>query len=88
MSQAEALGLGEKIDRLQSFTLDLEQGQSCKERRAAVARLRALGDKRAIEALQKAKRRVRKQGLGRRTQNTNACLIKQAEEAIQYLQGL
>jgi serine/threonine protein kinase len=88
MSEAEALGLGDDIDRLQSFTLDLEQGESCVERRAAVARLRALGDKRAIDALQNAKQRMRKHGLGRKTRNTNACLVKQAEEAIRYLQSL
>ncbi len=88
MSEAEALGLGDQIDRLHSFTLDLEQGESCAERREAVARLRALGDKRAIEALQSAKERTRKQGLGRRTRNTNACLVRQADEAIQYLQNL
>ena len=88
MSEAEALGLGDEIDRLQSYTLDLEQGQSCTERRAAVASLRALGDKRAIEALHNAKQRTRKTGLGRRARNANACLEKQAEEAIQYLQNL
>lgn len=54
---------------------------------AAVAKLRALGDKRAIPALQEAQNRPRTAGLLRR-RNANACLRADAEEAVQYLESL
>jgi hypothetical protein len=51
---------------------------------AAVAKLRALGDKRAIPALQEAQNRPRTAGLLRRRSNANACLRTDAEEAVRY----
>jgi eukaryotic-like serine/threonine-protein kinase len=80
----EELGLGDEIDRTASFTWDLRQGKDCESRRQAVAKLRALGDKKAIPALEQA--RVRKSG--RRGRNQNACLRQHAEDAIKYLQTL
>jgi len=85
---ADALGLGDRIDRVKAYGLDLEQGASCKERRKAVGQLRALGDKRAIPALEKSRKRVRKGGiLGLERKNTNYCLQKDAGEAIEYLKA-
>ena len=88
MSLVEELDRGDEIDRLQSYTLDLEQGKRCSDRRDAVAKLRALGDKRAIPALSAAMSRKQKRGIFGRRVNVNACLRKHAEEAIQYLESL
>ncbi|MDH3199466.1 MAG: serine/threonine protein kinase [Myxococcales bacterium] len=84
---AEEVGLSDRIDRLDSYTLDLQQGETCPDRKEAVANLRALGSKKAIPALRKARNRPRG-GLGRKRVNTNACLRGSANEAIQYLQRL
>ncbi len=84
---AEEVGLSDRIDRLDSYTLDLQQGETCPDRKEAVANLRALGSKKAIPALRKARNRPRG-GLGRKRVNTNACLRGSANEAIRYLQRL
>jgi serine/threonine-protein kinase len=88
MAVADEVGLGDPIDRLSSYTLDLKQGNSCADRRDAVAKLRALGDKRAIPALRQARSRTRTAGLLKRKTNANACLRTDAEEAVQYLESL
>ena len=88
MRVAEEVGLGDRIDRLVSYTLDLEQGETCPIRKEAVGKLRALGDKKAIPALRAARKRVRSEGALRRRVNTNACLKVAAGEAIRYLQSL
>jgi hypothetical protein len=75
---AEALAMGERIDWCRSLILDLLQEKSCEARRKVVARLRALGDPRAIPELRKAA------SLRRR----NACLRQDADEAVQYLESL
>ena len=86
---ADASGLGDRVDRLGSYLLDLEQGESCPIRKDAVGKLRALGDKKAIPHLRKARKRVRSEGgLIKRKVNTNACLKTDANEAIRYLQSL
>ena len=86
---ADEVGLGDRVDRLGSYLLDLEQGESCDLRKDAVAKLRALGDKNAIPELRKARRRVRIEGgVIKRKVNTNACLRTAANEAIRYLQSL
>jgi serine/threonine protein kinase len=74
---AERLGMGDRIDWVSSLILDLEQGETCKARRQFVSRLRALSDPRAIPALREA-----------RARRNNACLRKDADEAIQYLESL
>ena len=56
------------------------------DRRGAVADLRALGDKRAIPALKKARYRMRGGVLGFGNSNTNSCLKNEAEEAVSYLE--
>jgi hypothetical protein len=88
MAVAEEVGLGDRIDRLSSYLLDLDQGATCAKRKDAVAKLRALGNKKAIPALRKARRRVRSEGLLKKKVNTNACLRVDAAEAIRYLQSL
>jgi hypothetical protein len=86
---ADEVGLGHRVDRVSSYALDLEQGETCEIRKDAVGKLRALGDKEAIPHLRKARTRVRTQGgLVKRKVNTNACLKTAANEAIRYLQSL
>jgi hypothetical protein len=86
---ADEVGLGSRVDRLSSYVLDLQQGESCAIRKDAVGKLRALGDKKAIPHLKKARKRVRTEGaLKKRKVNTNACLKPAANEAIRYLQRL
>ena len=85
---AEEVGLGDRIDRLGSYVLDLQQGKSCAARKDAVAKLRALGDKKAIPSLQAAQQRIRTEGILKRQVNANACLRSDASEAIRYLELL
>ena len=85
VSVANEVDLGDRIDWLGSYLLDLRQGETCQNRKAAVANLRDLGNKKAIPALRKARYRSRG-GLGRKKVNTNACLRASAAEAIRYLQ--
>jgi serine/threonine protein kinase len=73
--------------RLESYIHDLREGDTCEERREAVADLRALGDKRAIPALREAKR-ARPAGLLKRKANSNACLRADAAEAVRHLESL
>jgi eukaryotic-like serine/threonine-protein kinase len=75
--------LGDSVDWLKAYSLDLQQDTSCEARREAVSKLRALGDQRAVPALQRAKVKTIKPG-----RNINACLIDDATAAIGYLQGL
>ena len=84
---ADEVGLGDQVDLLASYTIDLQQGATCPERKAAVAKLRALGDKRAIPALRKARFRPKK-GIESRKTNVNACLKASAGDAIRHLQKL
>ena len=82
---AAAAGLGDRVDLVNSFSLDLGEGRTCRERREVVGRLRALRDKRAVAALRRA--RDRSGGfLG--LSNVNACLERDAAEAIEFLQAL
>ena len=52
---AEREGLGDKIDRVEALSLDLQQATSCDERKAIIERLAATADKRALAALKRAK---------------------------------
>ena len=89
MDVADQVGLGDQIDRLGSYRLDLEQGETCLMRKEAVGKLRALGNKKAIPALRKARKRIRTEGaFVKKKVNTNACLKTDATEAIRYLQSL
>jgi hypothetical protein len=86
---ADEAALGDRVDRLGSYLLDLEQGETCLIRKEAIGKLRALGDKKAIPPLRKARKRIRTEGaIKKRKVNTNACLKTTANEAIRYLQSL
>jgi hypothetical protein len=86
---ADEVGLGDRVDRLGSYLLDLQQGESCQHRKEAVANLRALGNKNAIPALRKARKRIRSEGgFAKKKLNTNACLSADAAEAIRHLQSI
>jgi eukaryotic-like serine/threonine-protein kinase len=85
---AEELGLGDRIDRLKSFTLDLEQETTCARRRDAVTKLRALGDPRALAPLQEALARPSKGKRKRRRRDPNACLRQHAADAVRYFESL
>ncbi len=84
---AEELGAADAIDRVASFLWDLQQEPTCKGRREAVTRLRALGDPRAVKPLEESldRRGWKKKGKRRRRINENACLVTQAKDAIRYL---
>ncbi|MEO6776070.1 MAG: serine/threonine-protein kinase [Kofleriaceae bacterium] len=67
--------------------LDLQDGKTCTDRKAAIAKLVELGDPRAIEPLKRARYRMRGGVLGIGDSNTNACLKTEADEAIKALGG-
>ena len=52
---AERLGIASGIDRVGSWSLDLRQTANCDEKRTAVIKLAAMGDRRAVPALKKAR---------------------------------
>jgi serine/threonine protein kinase len=79
--------LADQVDWLKAYSLDLEQEASCEARREAVSKLRALGDVRAVEALERAIVRVGKSGIYR-GKRINGCLVEDAKAAIGYLRGL
>jgi hypothetical protein len=79
--------LGDHVDWLKAYSLDLEQDTPCEARREAVSKLRALGDVRAVEALERAIVKVGKSGIYR-GKRINGCLIEDAKAAIGYLRGL
>jgi len=79
--------LGDAVDWLKAYSLDLEQDTPCEARREAVSKLRALGDVRAVEALERAMVKLGKSG-SYRGKKINGCLIEDAKAAIGYLRGL
>jgi len=81
------LDLHDDVNWIASYNYDLQQELDCEDRKAVVARLRALDDPRAIPALQQAIARKGTQGKYA-TRQINACLIDDAKAAIGYLQGL
>ena len=52
---AEREGLADKIDRVESWSLDLAAAGTCEDRRAIIAKLASTKDKRALPALKRAK---------------------------------
>jgi len=71
--------------QLKAAVRELLKGKTCEVRKDAVAKLRDLGDKRAIPILKKARYRMRGGLLGIGDSNTNACLKADAEAAIAAL---
>jgi tetratricopeptide (TPR) repeat protein len=81
--------LGGNVDWLKVYSLDLQQEPTCDARREAVANLRALGDVRAVGALERAMVKTSKSTASRgRKVNVNDCLSEDASAAIGYLRGL
>jgi serine/threonine protein kinase len=86
------LGCAAKVDKVRSFTLDLQQGKRCEEWRAAIQALAATGDKRAIEPLRKFRRGG---GAGGRFADSvsrlfgagNSCVHKDIDAALAALEG-
>jgi serine/threonine-protein kinase len=79
------------VDRdtqLKALLHDLDQGATCPDRKAAIAKLVELGDDRAIKPLKAARYRMRGGVLGFRQSNSNACLKADAEAAIKTLGAL
>jgi serine/threonine-protein kinase len=79
----EAHKLVDTVDWWIAYAYDLEQGQTCEEKKAAISKLRALGDKRAIPALDRAIPRKRS-----KTARANQCIAEDLQQAIAYLRGL
>jgi len=83
------VGLADLISRLGSYVRELRLGARCLDCKAAFAKLRALGKKKAIPELRKARKRIRTEGgVVKKKVNTNACLSADAAEAIRHLQSL
>jgi hypothetical protein len=70
---AEREGLADKIDKVESWSLDLANAGTCEDRRALIAKLASTKDKRALPALKRAK--------------LYKCAEKDATDAIAALEG-
>ncbi|HEX5060912.1 MAG TPA: tetratricopeptide repeat protein [Kofleriaceae bacterium] len=70
---AEREGIADKIDRVESWSLDLAAAGTCEDRRTIVAKLASTKDKRAIPALKKMK--------------LYKCAEKDATDAIAEIEG-
>jgi serine/threonine-protein kinase len=85
-SACDTLGCADKLDRVQSYVLDLLQGRNCAEKREAVQKLGATKDSRAIEPLRKARYGERGGFLSRMLgSGGNACIIKDIDAALREL---
>jgi hypothetical protein len=85
-SACDNLGCADKVDRVQSYALDLAQARTCVEKREAVQRLGASKDARAIEPLRKARTGDRGGFIGRVLGGGgNACIIKDIDAALKQL---
>ena len=85
-SACDSLGCPDKVDRVQSYALDLAQGRSCAEKREAVEQLGASKDLRAVEPLRKARYGERGGFLGRVLGSAgNSCIIKDIDAALKAL---
>ena len=83
----EAHKLTASIDWWLAYSYDLQQGGTCPERKLAVSKLHALGDRRAIEALDRAIERKAPNKKGKLI-NVNQCLVEEAKATSSYLKGL
>jgi eukaryotic-like serine/threonine-protein kinase len=79
--------LGDTKLRIQSYSLDLQDGPTCPARAEAVGKLQAIGDPAAIPVLERAIRRKGTSG-AMRGKPINGCLEEDAKAAIGYLNGL
>ncbi len=74
-----------QVDLVESYSLDLVQGEHCEDRLLAVQKLLALGDPRAIPALKEARYRRSSNRRRYRHTNINGCLKEAADDAIAAL---
>ncbi len=81
----EEIGCTKQVDLVASYSLDLAQGRSCEEKREAVQRLGATGDKRAIDPLKKARSERRSLLGGFLGASGNACIVKDIDAALTAL---
>jgi serine/threonine protein kinase len=72
-------------ERFKAAAYELQNGKTCEDRRAAVGKLRDLGEARAVPLLKKARYRMRGGVLGVGDSNTNKCLKADAEAAMAAL---
>ncbi len=82
---AELTGHTDEINRVRSALFDLVQLETCEDRRKAVVKLRALGDPRAVGALETA--RIRRGKRGKKRVNLNRCLSAAARDAAKFLRS-
>ncbi|MDZ4695889.1 MAG: tetratricopeptide repeat protein, partial [Deltaproteobacteria bacterium] len=80
----DALGCLRDVDQVASYTLDLEQGKTCEEKREAVVALGETGEDAAIEPLKKA-RRNGGGALGKFFGLGNDCIRKDIKDALAKL---
>jgi hypothetical protein len=73
------------VARVHARSPDLQQEDTCPKRKEAVAKLRALGDTRAVEALQQA---IDRRALSNPKFQINKCLADDARAAIGAIRGL
>jgi hypothetical protein len=76
----ERYKLGDSIDWITAYSLDLDQEVTCGKRREAVMHLRALGSPKAVPALERA--------TVKKLKYRNACLFDDATSAIGALKAL
>jgi hypothetical protein len=81
----QLIGCLAKVDLVASYSLDLAQGRSCEEKREAVKKLGASGDKRAIEPLKQARAERRSVLGGLISRSGNACIVKDIDDALTAL---
>jgi serine/threonine protein kinase len=89
-AEARMAPVAATVDRdnaMKAALLDLQDSETCTDRRAAIPKLVALGDPRAIAPLKAARYRMRGGILGINDSNTNQCLKADAEDAIKALGG-
>jgi serine/threonine-protein kinase len=79
--------LGDQVDWVTAYSLDLEQEETCEKKLDAVVALHARGDPKAIGALQRAIAKKIPKG-PMRGKPVNQCLIEEANKTIGYLRGL
>jgi hypothetical protein len=80
----ETLGCRPAVDLVRSYSLDLQQGKTCEERRTAVQGLGSSGDPRAVEPLRRA-RRVTGGLLESLRGGGNRCIVKDIDAALKAL---
>jgi hypothetical protein len=79
--------VADRATRLKAALYELENGKDCAARRAAVPLIVELGDPAALPALKRARYRMRGGVLGLGQSNHNACLTKDAVQAIKVLEA-